>query len=326
MYSNDEGKRQLDKYVQQYNAALQGKDPTRALYIDIVVSAPGILPPEPDNVATLNEIIPFMNIREVGEKCFVLRWYAVKSASFLGSAQAMERDSHCMEITIQLSLPFLTALSMATLSFASWRSLSIDKTQFSGRSLASNRGADFVVEPVPLTIENPTSARMHIGHFAAALQIHGELMQLHEKFLTCYEKAQILFSTPAHLKLNFCDEAYLNYFRCLEYLVMDRILDQKGNYSNYKLVDAFEKYKIQIGSITDRKQFLQFANKLDRQRDSAVAHLTRSNRDAPELTGQQVYELKTLIDALAFKHANYKLYGLPTEQTFPIHLPFGSNS
>ena len=322
MYTTKEGYKQLDKVVQKYQSDLKDTDVAKGLYIDIPVSAPGILPPSPEDVLTINRAVPFFELLELQENSFVLRMYAIKPISFLDNTEPMVKDAHCVEIVIKLAFSFLVALSMSTMSFTSWRSVLVPSTKFNGFSLSSKRGTDFLVEPVPLTIENPTSARMHAGHFAAALQIQNEIINWHDKFTHRYEKAQMLFSTPAHMKLNFCDEAYLNYFRCLEYLVMDKILEKAGNYTNHRLVDVFQKHKIQINRIMDKRSYLQFANKLDRQRDSAVAHLTRSNLDSPSLTGQQVYRLKTLIDILVFKHVNYRLYGTSEQGIFPIHIPF----
>ena len=323
MYTREEGLRQLERFLQQYEALLGNLPTAKALYVDIEVATPGILAPTAEDVSIINTMIPFFSILEPKERSFILRWYAIKPNSYLDNTEPMMRDAHCLESAIKLGFSFLVSLSMATLSFAEWRSIHLPRVQFKGFSISGHRGMDFLIEPVPLTVQNPTLACMHAGHISAALQMQNEIINWHEKFITCYEKAQTLFSAPSHLKLNFCDEAYLNYFRCLEYLTMDQILEKKGNYSNHRLVEAFLKYKIQVDHVIDKRQFLQLANRLDHQRDSAVAHLTRSNLDEPGLSGQHVYELKTLIDSLAFKHSNVKLYGLPDKGVFSIHLPVG---
>lgn len=326
MYPKDEGHTELARFVEKYRAGLKTISIAKALHLDIPVVTPGILPPTEEDIVVLNSEIPFFNIQETQERSLTLRWYVFKPISYIETTESMARDAHCVELAIQFGTSFLMALSMATLSFAAWRSINFSNTYFNGFSITSNRGSSFSTEPVPLTVVNPTLHRMHAGHIAAALQIQNEIMNWHEKFILCYEKAQLLLSAPSHLKINFCDEAYLNYFRCLEYLVMDRVLEQKGNYSNHRLADAFQKYKIPVQQEINRRQFLDLANRLDRQRDSAVAHLTRSNLTAPGTTGQQVYELKTLIDILVFKHANFRLYGLPEQGGVPVHLSFNSST
>jgi len=127
-----------------------------------------------------------------------------------------------------------------------------------------------------------------------------------EAFLHNYECGQMFLLAPMEFNplhpnsfSHFLSEAYLSFFRCLEYIVMVKVLKERGQFKGYHLRKAFERLdcKATDGNEPPFNILKVHADDLIRKRGQYAAHLLAGGKPE-ELNHQDVYKLKELVDFL----------------------------
>lgn len=302
MYTREIGSQRIKNLAKDFTTKMPASDYKKGIYIDVPINYLGILEPTTDDANEFNCNIPNFEMIRIQEGQWHLRSYGIKKNDYFSSTDLTTGERHCLEQAYNFANTFLVSLSISTFAFVQWRQISLPSLTFHGSSLLRERPLHFFYPPGELRLINEKLDTLHIGHLVSAYEIKGTLLSWHSKFLSCYSKGQILLTSPSYIDLNFCDESYLNYFRCLEYLVMEKILERGGNFDNHRLAEAVLKIGASINGDSSKKAATAFSNKLNAQRGTAVAHLTRGClRKESALTGQEVYELKSFVDLLTIK-------------------------
>lgn len=327
MYTREIGLERLTKLQKELRATISDAEYQKGIYVDVPFRYFGVLPPGPEDVAAFNSCVPnFEHFNNQQEVC-VLRSFGIKSKSHLATVDAMEGERICVEQAYHFANTFLISLSMASLSFAIWKQISLPGLTFQGSSLLKDRKIAFAFQPTDLQMTNHVLYPIHAGHLVMAYEVFSELVSWHHKFVACYSKGQILLNSPVYIDMNFWDEAYLNYFRCLEYLVMDKVLDKRGDLTDHKLADAFLELEFAIEGTVSKKSAYSLGKTLNARRGTAAAHLTRGNLGAAGLTAQEAYELKTLVDSLAVAYVNkFQIKKSAIQKALVLGLPPGNGS
>jgi hypothetical protein len=127
-----------------------------------------------------------------------------------------------------------------------------------------------------------------------------------EAFLHNYESGQMFLLSPMEFNplhpngfSHFLSEAYLSFFRCLEYIVMVKVLGERGQFKGFHLRRAFEHLdcKTTDGNTPPSDILKVHGDELIRKRGQYAAHLLTGAKPG-ELNHQDVYKLKELVDFL----------------------------
>lgn len=302
MYVREVGIERLSKHAQMMTVIMADSAYKKGIHIDIPINFFAIHPPEPIDISAFNSSIPQFDLIFTQANEWLLRSYGIKNNEHFSSVAPPDSEGHCVEQAYHFGNVFVIALSMATRAFVSWRQISLPSLTFQGSSLLRNRPLQLSFPSTGASTKNTELDTLHAGYLAVAFEIFSDLLTWNQKFISSYDKAQLLLTAPSYLDLNFCEESYLNYFRCLEYLAMEKILEKHGNCDNHNLTNAMLMLDIQVNGDTSKKAISGLSNALNKQRDNAVAHLTRSNLNATRITAQEVYEIKSLVDLFSIKH------------------------
>src|SRR5258708_24404668 len=152
--------------------------------------------------------------------------------------QKIELDeSKAIPSAFHIATRFVAGLSMASFGLFVWRQLDVSPI------LALATRSNGVKEPIQFVrIESqfPQIVPLHTGHLCGAIDIYGYLyvQDWSDRFFEIYQKGETLLAFPSHTLVNFYDEAYLCFFRCLEYVTMAKILNRKGQFSEKQLALA----------------------------------------------------------------------------------------
>ena len=83
------------------------------------------------------------------------------------------------------------------------------------------------------------------GSEYSSLDIFGYLFvnSFLEQFYKTYQKGELLYSFFEDDNVSLLEESYLCFFKCLEYIVMDKILDKKGTMDPKDIRNVFNLYR-----------------------------------------------------------------------------------
>ena len=139
---------------------------------------------------------------------------------------------------------------------------------------------------------------MHAGHLYMAINVFGHLhiRDWPERFYHLYHKGMMFLAAPEMPEMSFLEESYNCFFKCLEYLVMAKVLQKRGQYKTSFLPSAFKKLGISpVGQTDETSAIKSTGNSLSEQRGNVVAHYI-VGQDNAKITPKDVFELKALID------------------------------
>jgi hypothetical protein len=147
-----------------------------------------------------------------------------------------------------------------------------------------------------LTLAPPLEC--HAGHLWGAVQIWTMFYERRwsGRFLLTYLKAQIFLATPVLATVDLYEDAFLGFFRCLEYVTMTQALGgRRGQFDEHRLVDALAALGLQTegGPAVAKK----LGKHLVKRRAEASAHLAHAASAHP-LEPREVLEMKHLIDLM----------------------------
>jgi hypothetical protein len=195
-----------------------------------------------------------------------------------GGGIVVERElNEAAAKAMDVAISFSTALAISSGGMFLWRYVRFEPISVSGLIRESKATVNFRdTNPAFEAVED-----LHSGMLAGALDLYGGL---HVSgwagfFYTLYQKAECLAASPIGYLGSFHDEAYLNYFRCLEYVVMDRIVQKRGQFTPHYLADSFQALGIDVqlekeGLTTGgRQSAIKLGSNLIQQRGRLVAHL-----------------------------------------------------
>ena len=149
---------------------------------------------------------------------------------------------------------------------------------------------------------------IHAGNLCAVITALAMFdLSWSEAFLHNYESGQMFLLSPMEFNplhpsgfSHFLSEAYLSFFRCLEYIVMVKVLGERGQFKSFHLRRAFDRLdcKMSIDGNTTSSDILKVhGDELIRKRGQYAAHLLTGAKTG-ELNHQDVYKLKELVDFL----------------------------
>ncbi len=148
---------------------------------------------------------------------------------------------------------------------------------------------------------------IHAGNLCGAITALAKFYSSwSEAFLHNYESGQMFLLSPMEFNplhpngfSHFLSEAYLSFFRCLEYIVMVKVLGERGQFKGFHLHRAFERLDCEsIDDNTPPSDILKVhGNELIQKRGQYAAHLLTGAKPG-ELNHQDVYKLKELVDFL----------------------------
>ena len=192
---------------------------------------------------------------------------------------------------------FLLGLSVVTHSLITWRTIEIDDHVVEGLDLLSGNHLDVRIEASGGVRDG--SLKLDAGHLSAAIDLMQTTMPWHIRFLQLFQRGEMLSVLPQWPLLAFTEDAYLCFFKCIEYLVMDRVLDIKGQMQPKHLLSALERVGVEVASAKS------FARSLVRTRGQKAAHMLKGYADFSVAAGE-VYDLKKFVDLLVIATSRFE--------------------
>lgn len=192
---------------------------------------------------------------------------------------------------------FLLGLSVVTHSLITWRTIEVDDHVAEGLDLLSGKQLDVRIEAAGGVRDG--SLKLHAGHLSAAIDLMRTTMPWHIRFLQLFQRGEMLSVLPQWPLLSFTEDAYLCFFKCIEYLIMDRILHVRGRMQPKDLLRALERVGVEVDSAKS------FARSLVRTRGQKAAHMLKGYADFSVAAGE-VYELKKFVDALVIATGRFE--------------------
>jgi hypothetical protein len=194
---------------------------------------------------------------------------------------------------VGLVFKYLVGLGIAAEALPTWRRVGLTPHDLELRR-ANDSILDVSFTETPLMYENARA--LHAGDLWGAIQ-NMTAMGLHgwpQRFIEIYQRGCELMVAPVAPLSNYHEEAYLCFFRCLEYVVMGKILNRSGQLKPREFQAACGQLGAQsLEPDGPRKA----AMRLIATRGDAVAHLLKKQADA-KLEPQDLAHLKSHLDLL----------------------------
>ncbi|MFC2099267.1 hypothetical protein ACFLSF_00325 [Candidatus Bipolaricaulota bacterium] len=192
---------------------------------------------------------------------------------------------------------FLLGLSVVTHSLITWRTVEIDADVIEALDLTTGKRLDVRIEASGGVREG--SLELHAGHLSGAIDAMQTAMRWHIRFLQLFQRGEMLLTLPQWPLLAFTEDAYLCFFKCIEYLVMDRILGLKGQMQPKLLQRALDEVGVKVTAPAS------FAKSLVRTRGQKAAHMLKGYAEF-SVAASEVYELKKFVDALVIATGRFE--------------------
>ena len=267
--------------------------------LKIVFSAIGVDPPSSDDVQAFNTAIPNLSIEltsrdsPLGASHFVLSVRAklqkLPDGRFTELSGA-DATAYCLTQAIH----FVSAFAVATNTVVVWRELKSCPVGISGMGTGMSDRIQFTEQYKVFE----RGIQLHAGHLYKSIEIYGRLQVRNwpERFHELYQKGMMLLAIPELPGLSFLEESYQCFYKCIEYLVMAKILNRKGQYESKFLPKAFETLGIEPSDSDDHfKTTKKTADALGAKRGNVVSHFVKG-MESVSLTPNEVFELKSMLD------------------------------
>lgn len=258
--------------------------------LKIAVRAYGYERPSDDDCAIFSDAFRYVRIGppSTSDHTFDMDVYADRFVSEEGrSVERAPEDGalNGFETTTRL----LLCMSVATSGIFRWRRLEVSPTEIVARDLVNAK--DLPVQIASTGGIDGTFGPLHVGHLSCAIDLFVKVGSWHQRFFQLYQKGEMLLELNEWPMLSFFEDAYLCFFKCLEYAVMVKILDKRGQLDPKLLKSALER----IGATGSN--LMKTSTHLVSERGSKTAHLLKGYEEL-NVTRQAVFELKQLLDAL----------------------------
>ncbi|MCP4607038.1 MAG: hypothetical protein GY847_42080 [Proteobacteria bacterium] len=286
MYRRQVGIQNLEKLALDGSISQTGKSTS----LQIPIRCYGYKAPLPEDAALLAKAVPYFEFipSSTSDTAFDLLVQADRFSMQDGNKS--ERD-HAASVNNAFgsTTRFLVALSVATSGVFSWRRLSVDPREIETKNLLTGDVSLAKIEPVGEM--GGDYGPIHAGHLSCAVDLFARIGSWDLRFFHLYSKGEMLLEVPEWPLLNFYEESYLCFFKCLEYVAMDRVLCQRGQLNPKKLANAFKKAGAQAKNLT------KVATGMIAERGSKAAHMLKGYQKIT-LTRQASLDLKLALDAL----------------------------
>lgn len=206
-----------------------------------------------------------------------------------------------IEKAVHAARKFLVALCIAGSGVFTWRA--VTTTPRGARVLLPGETDPREVELASehLTLENAPT--LHLGFLFGAIDVLTKLGR-HEwspRFFSLYLRGVELLDAGGDFLGTYFEEAYLCFYRCIEYAVMVKILDHRGQFNERHFADAV----LAIGAQPqDRKIPEGFAREILRHRNTAVAHFLKGSQHT-EVHIKDVSRVKDALDVLVSEYVKH---------------------
>lgn len=259
--------------------------------LELSIRVHGYLAAEAEDLELFNNALPYVKIKPPTQPRYTFTLHTLADRFLMVNGVLTERtQADAVTNALRTAQYFLLGLSAATMGIVVWRPLSVGGQQPIARDLSAD--VQITVDIAPAGGPIPRTELVHAGHLTTALDIMQSVMGWHVRFLEVYQRGEILLELPVWPLLSFAEDAYLSFFKCFEYLVMDRILSKKGQLSP----KDFERALGAVGIASDEP--MKFGKSLIETRGRRAAHMLKGYSDF-SVTQQDVYELKKLVDLIA---------------------------
>jgi hypothetical protein len=220
------------------------------------------------------------------------------SQSFYLVGLSRDDGSHIEESTralrlVHLVFKYLVGLGIAAEALATWRRVGLAPYDL---GLYRADGSPVVVNFTETPLEYVNARALHAGDLWGGIQnfvVMGR-HEWHQRFIETYQRGCELMVAPLAPLANFHEEAYLCFFKCLEYIVMAKILDRSGQFNPKEFQAACERLGAQP---SDPNGPMRAAVRLIATRGGSVAHLLKKQGDV-SLEPQDLAHLKSMVDLL----------------------------
>jgi hypothetical protein len=286
MANSPHGRARLTEFGDYFATRTQEK----SLALDLQARLRGFVAPTPSDLELFARAMPYVRIEPIAgpDFSFILTAFAPR---YVTTENTPRERTHAegVENAFRTAQFFLLGLSVTTLGVATWRPLSVDAAP--PRAIDLVTGALVPVEIAPVGGFGPRDQPVTPEQLSLTIEVIARLMTWHPRFLQLHQRGEMLLALPQWPLLSFTEDAYLCFFRCLEYVVMDRILSKKGQMSPKDLARAMTA----VGMKTQDPGKL--ATSLIATRGQKAAHMLKGYADV-ELRPQDAYDLKSLVDVL----------------------------
>jgi len=276
----------------------------QAITIDIPVVALGLTTLQDTEI--FNECVPHLKILQPdvdrGDHQFVLR-ASTKRVLQQNGGDALDDGAAALK-AFDSALQFLGALAISTGALVLWRRARFEPNELRGQRVEQGLPLEVRFGETPV---NVAPLECHAGHLWGAIQLLMMFIndQWTDRFLLTYQKAQMFLATPALAAVDLYEDAFLGFFRCLEYVTMTQALGgRRGQFDEMRLAEALAVLNIQADNGPDAVK--RVGKRLVRRRAEASAHLAHAASKA-RLEPREVWELKGMLDLMIINFRKLKI-------------------
>jgi len=297
-YSRDEGLEHLpDVSSTDQEGSSLVIDDSQLLTIGFLMQ--GARAPRDEDLAAFNAAVPICSLAndaselEYGMIGLRLTIHAPKKP-LSAESESTRASEEAAQLCLALALKLLASLGLATNTIVIWQGISA--APFLVIPHGSGMSGNVVLPENYTTFANPIE--LHAGHLLMALDVfsHLQVRRWPTRFYELYHKGMMLFHAPEVQSLNFREETYQSFYKCLEYITMGQVLKKRGEYSSKALAQAFKKLGIQPRDSDDHfGSVVKSGNELSRIRGSKVSHFVLGH-ESTELGLEEIFELKGIVD------------------------------
>ncbi len=312
MLSLEVGQQRLQLLAKEAEAQGLFQRMGKQLELEVEVNLIGYDPPSQELMTLFNRTIPLVQLASSNAHTFLLRCIATKLV-VEGNHETERPIETAVPRALEIASRFLTALAIASNGIVTWRRLDLSPLGMIATWLDTGKQEDIQFQRIDAKFQDVST--LHAGHLCAALDIHGYLFvrEWSDRFFELYQKGDTLLAFPLHPLANFLDEAYLCYFRCLEYVTMVKILNGGGGFDEKKFVKACNRVYLELESqdgLDSPELLLQLAKALVRERGTGTAHMAKGSHDT-RINQDQAYQLKKLVNKLVQQYTLAWMAGKP---------------
>lgn len=232
----------------------------------------GYLIPDDEVVQLFNKVNPLIKIvTSKNQKyprayTFIVESY-VKMYNIVNEEKVQNIIEYAQKAALENITHFLVSLSIATGGYSYWQKISITQNILSCFNYVTNKSELFTINYQIKTFEN--QLKLSFKHLYASLDIFGYLYvnSFLEQFYKTYQKGELLYSFFEDNNVSLLEESYLCFFKCLEYIVMDKILCKNGTMDYKDIRNVFNRLHIEnLEAVDKEKDIIETGRHLIRQR------------------------------------------------------------
>lgn len=292
MYSHQVGRLRLQELGDGMRAA-PGFDEEQSAELLAEVEIHGLEAPEREDVQFLNAAISYFRIDAVGPDTITLATRTRRFVVDKGVARPRTQEESVMKAATMMR-SFIVGFGVASHGIVVWRNF-IFQPRARLRWLPASDEHFVNFEPRKLNVVG--SAKLHLGYLFGAVEIASVLeSRWPDRFFSLYEKGMTFLVWPSLGFDSFLDEAYVSFFRCMEFIVA-QASERAGSFDEKSLVKAAKNLKLRKGDGLDEAELRELGRSFVRKRGAIAAHLGKKDH-SKVLTPEDVFALKRFLDIL----------------------------